>query len=289
MKHLKKYNEELKDWTYKQAAEKLKKLGHERRSKELEDWREIRKQQEQEKREKSRLERLSKFPSFQMEVRLDSWNPNTRSTTKGTESVVKGNFYVDIDCAFDMIDDHIYWWLESKMNDRLSFMLDMGIIPADEEAKKSLNDAQDRLSEEIWDNALWGSYLLIYLTEKGKDLNDSTKIEVELESRENNTIIFSTRRDALKFKRLLVAHFEGKNNFGGGSTWAPDGPAPKLKELFKGQEKYYTDIENIEDREGITWIKDKYNIPEDSPIKAEHYQKLVDAIKRMSVNDLYRD
>ena len=38
MKHLKKFNEELKPSTYLSASRKLKKLGHERRSKELEIW-----------------------------------------------------------------------------------------------------------------------------------------------------------------------------------------------------------------------------------------------------------
>jgi hypothetical protein len=114
MKYLKKFNEELKPQTYKNASRKLTKMGHTDRAKKLSDWADKREGDENLVRWGKNIEEFSKFGKFSIKVT----NPETN------ESFV-GDFYLDI--IFDELG-----FIESVGDSDVGIWFHIGAIPVDE-------------------------------------------------------------------------------------------------------------------------------------------------------------
>lgn len=294
MKYLKRFNEELNPNVYKNAAKKLDKIGHKRRAKSLTEWAEVMQKRKDEEYENEIRERLSQFPVFEIDVRTDSWS---KGSTRHGDSVFTGNFYIDFSFEPDMFNDQLWEVVSGSKPFRypLNLHFDFSIYPADEETKSNLeslhNDGKWIGADEPYHNIYYGTWLYLKLSEKDKSIDESFingGYDMGLEQRERDVFLLANRREALKFKRLLIDAFEGKNDFGK-SRWATKGVADKVKECFKSNEKEFNELRKNPDDRGHEQFIEWFSNNDESPIKEEHYQKVVDAIKGMSLNILYRD
>lgn len=284
MKYLRKYNERLSPSTYRSASRKLKDIGHERRSKTLEEWSEVMQKRKDEEYRRELEERLSKFPSFKMDIRKDSWNRNTRKTEFG-DSILTGNFYINFSFEPDMLNDHLYDWVSGNLDYGLYLHFDIGLFPADEETRNKLEEVKGDLDEEPWNDMLYGTWFTLKLAEgNGKKIEESKNTPITLEPRETDIMLFSNRKEAVKFKRILVDSFSGNSQFGK-SRWAPEGVAARVKKFFIDAEKEYSEPSENLRNEMANW----YSANDESPLREEHYNRVLEIIKRMSINPLYRD
>ena len=289
MKYLKRFNEELQPNTYRKAGEKLTKMGHVRRGGELSKWADESQIKLDKAAELETYNELSKYPSFEMEIRKDRWNSSTKSRDFAKDPLIKGNFFLSITFEDDMFNDQYREWLDnSEYGFNMLFML--GIFPADDETRIKFKEVEDQLSEEIWNSMYWTVWFGFKLAE-----NNSHEIKVGgvvWDTRENDTLLFSNRREALKFKRLLSDCFEGKNKFGQGK-WYPDGVAEVVKKRFtKSREQEIKDICWIRKDDTPEQIEEKETKADqllgDKLLTIDNYNDLVKAIKTMSINQMYR-
>ncbi len=290
MKYLKRFNEELQPYTYRKAADKLTKMGHVRRGSELTKWADETQIKLDKQREIENYNRLSKYPSFEMEIRKDRWNSSSKSRDFAQEPLIKGNFFIDISFEDDMFNDQYSDWLDDKSYG-LNIFFTVGIFPADDETRIKLKQIEDKLSDEVYDSAYYPIWMGFKLSNPKDTKIDFPKSFI-WDTRENDTLLFSNRREALKFKRLLSDCFEGKNKFGE-SKWSPDGIGEVVKKRFT-----LTEDQQIE---RFSWIH-KNDTPEDIQEKRrksierigdnfltiDNYNELVSVIKSISINKLYR-
>lgn len=114
MKYLRRFNEELKTQTYRNAARKLTKMGHDGRAKELSNWADKREGIENVEKWKKNIEEFSPFGKYNIKI----GNPETG------ESFV-GEFYLDV--IFDELA-----FAESIDDTGSGLWFHIGAIPVDE-------------------------------------------------------------------------------------------------------------------------------------------------------------
>lgn len=203
MKYIKRFNEELNSNTYWQAAKKLKDLGHVRRSSVIDNWAKKVHDSEKEIAIVNNIEKYSKNGIFDMTISKSKWNASTRSSSKSP--FISGKFYICLSIETDMFEDTFsYWSSTNEGNFNLSFT--MGVIPADEETKKDF----DAYYFEVYTGVTWLNWLCITLSRKNDNFINPSDIEIE--SREDDIALFSNRREAIKFRKLIFDEISGVNN-----------------------------------------------------------------------------
>lgn len=186
MKYLKKFNEELKSSTYKRAADQLKRLGHKRRSNELENWSKEVKIREDDKKAKELISKLSPVGEFEMDI-LDNKN-NKLFTSK---------FYINLYFSSDLFIDMYYDYVRDSenYNNGFGFSFDICLVPASDD-EKSLEFKQ------MFKDSSWlGSYYIssFYIND---DINNGNNYDIT--PIENDDSLFSNRKEAFKFKKEFI-------------------------------------------------------------------------------------
>jgi hypothetical protein len=193
MKYLKLF-EELKSETYKEVALKLKRMGHERRSKEIYDWASV-------VQKKETYEKWSKLGTFGMSFYQTKWNSSTR--TSEYKFLFEGQFYIALE-----VDSDFLWERLSEIQDNSLFIIfDFGVLPANKETAQKMLE-YDEIKNDSWQGGYRNSNFSIKLSERGYEI--LPKAESYFEPNYFLTHLPTNRREALKFHRLLVNLFEQK-------------------------------------------------------------------------------
>ena len=289
MKYLKKFNEELKPHIYRNAAGELKKIGHTRRSNELEKWADKVQLDLDNLEYKETYDRLSKYPSFELELRNDKWDRDSKSYKFADDASIKGNFYLDASFEEDMFTDQYRDWLGDPQYG-ISLFFSIGIFPADDETRIKFDklDKEGGLSEETWNGMYWPCWMGVRIAD-GSGLKVGS---IFWDMRTNETLLFSNRKEAFKFKKLISDAIDCKNKFGE-SKWSKDGIGGSLKERFELTEEQQV-LKNCWIRQNDTpeQIEEK-KIKEREVINGRYltpeiYEDIKKSIKNMSLNIMYR-
>ena len=293
MKYLKKFNEELKPYTYRKAAAALKKMGHSRRASALTEWEEETKKREEIKARNELKAKLEKTPPFSMKFFRDKWNSSTRSRDFGQEPFFEGNFYIGGYFEEDWASDDESWEEYERDNtSTIQFSFGISIFPADEETQLRFEQEE---WDNIWRNQAWPVNFTIRLND-GKTTLDQEKSETFWEEREDGVCLFSNRSEAMKFKRFLISSLSGGDD--------------DFSKSFKDVKSFISNkIKSYNDKDNYYWtrvpsagVPDHYEIKKiynndyywsfgdkECNLKESDYNYFEKAIKRMSLNNLYRD
>jgi len=309
MRHLKRFNEELEPSTYTRASKKLREMGHSNRAAQLDSWYIKRLKDEENKAIQRMRDTLSQTPPFRMKFFRDRWN---NGRVLAAEPYFEGNFYLDLlyesDWMYDSED-----FLEYELDDKnqIQFPFSIGLMPADEETQEKFNGQE---FEYVWRNMIWPIYLYIRLNDSKTTVKEGNS-KVFWEEREDGTILFADRREAMKFKRLLFESINSDNQFGK-QFKKVDRQIKEMIDKFESKDRYYwqkapikngeVDFEKIPNRNlegdmieiadssdiGISYNKNKYYWyfgNKESNLKQIDMKQFENAIRKMSINSLYRD
>jgi len=275
MKHLKSINE-LKSSTYTSAANKLKQMGHIRRSGELEQWTKEVQNKEKDARELQNYNEFKHDVPFKINLVKAKWDSATK--TRKHDIMVTGNFYLKP--SFD------FSWAQDQYNDNtdengtteytLHMPFEIGIMAADEETKEKFRSIEKNLSDEVYEGVYWSQRLYYKLINEGSKEMTPTG-EFSWECRESDEIMFENRAEALRFKKMFVDAVHGRNTFGN-SKWVPS-MHEQLKKFFLGDwlQRYNRDTKSYDkvDRQEV--------------FNEEAFQRFLDSTNKMSINQLYRN
>ena len=207
MKFLKKFNEELEPWTYQRAAAKLKKLGHERRAKSLEEWgKQVRNIESLKKWEDNR-EKFSKWGKATIKFLNNQFNKITGDLK---QEVFRGDFYL----VFHFDDVAHLENIETGGDFNFSIQLSVGLVPVDNETLElCLKHFPDN---DFWNGFFWGLWARVqYKVEKERlhfvkvtynPYDESLTLEPH----------FVDRKGALTFKKGLMACFDENDEYPSG-------------------------------------------------------------------------
>jgi hypothetical protein len=260
MKYLKKFNEELSPATYRKAAKSLTSLGHAKRAADINAWADLSKEREDARKEKAIIDLYSKHGVFKIDI--------------GTK--VSGNFYLWL--VFDESSNLENWeyWEEDGRFDGMSLwmIMDICLYPADEETLEKCKDIdfypgrpyyasnfQIKMSDAV--GVERGG------TERDEDLPyESGQWELALTGKGNVSYIegneyninFANRIEANKFRKLVMDVFEGSIEMGATSQ-NPGGVKERIMDFYCN-------------KKGVT---------------IEEFDNVVDSLRRISVNNLYKD
>ena len=276
MKHLRKFNEELKSSTYASAANKLKGMGHIRRAGELEQWTKEVVNKEKDARELENFNSFKHDVPFKINLVKSKWNSNTKS--RDYEIMMSGEFYLK-----PSFDNH---WAQDQYNENAGedgtteysyhMPFEVGIMPADDEAKELFRLIEDKLSDEVYEGVYWLQRLYYKIINEGVREITPTG-EFSWECRESDEIMFENRSEALRFKKMFVDAVHGRNTFGN-SKWCPS-MHEQLKKFFIGDrlQRYNRDTKSYDklDRSDV--------------FNEEAFKRFLDSTNRMSVNQLYKN
>ena len=270
MKHLRKFNEELKSSTYKVAANKLKNMGHIRRSSELEKWSEEVANKEKDARELQNYNEFKHDVPFKISIIKSIYNGAGKPRTEMV--IISGNFYIkptfDAYWARDNYDDNVnYDAGDGTMNYKYMLPFEIGIRAADEETKEKFRAVESELSDELYEGAYWLQRLYYPIIAEGSKIVEPNG-EYFWECRENDQLFFDSRSEAMRFKKMFVDAVHGRNDFGT-TRWVPEGLHKQLEKFFSGD-----------------WLDDNKKQPD--TFNGEAFQKFLNSVNRMSVNQLYR-
>ena len=255
MKHLRKYNEELKSGTYKSAADKLAKIGHVKRPEELMKWHLVTKEKEKEEDNRKAIEEASKLGTYKM-------------TLNGRDGKFTGDFYVYFYWNDDSFDENYQDW-KSFDSSSLWLQFDFAVLPASEESKEF---AQNVLDKEIGLNNHGKCYLGSFglnLSQGGNEYNEETNKETFVlkpnggfyfEEYDSISWYMADRANAQKFKKMLYDIFEGN------IIWR-ETPA-----LPGGVKEQILDF-----------------LCSDMGHSLEEFEQFIDSVKQISLNKIYKD
>ena len=250
-------NEELKPQTYISAADKLSKLGHIKRPEQLKAWAETIKQREVEATHKKALEEAKKLGQFQL--RLDGRGSEVRFANCYIQLYFNSDYYLS-----ELLPE---WFDGQRYNIWPQFMF--GIHPVSEE---DLEVLEWYIGSDIkgWTNRangiMWLQDIYINLTTQSYKDEDGVKLPltpsgvVSIEGSEFREVYFANRREAIKFRNLLVALFEGDIDY----------IQPNGKD-FK---------EDILE----TWCEH-----DERPVELSEFEEFIDKLRTTRLNSLYRD
>lgn len=263
MKHLKHFNE-LKSYTYRTASDKLKKLGHSKRSAALMDWSDKTKIKEEENQRKERFNLWSNYGIWDMTIANSMYD---RAAKKGYyQFITSGKFVISLNLETDWADERINDW--PNENFYLSFGL--GMAPADEETEKNITNLDKKNSDLVYNKALWPQWYDIKLS---KDVNiDGASYEkiikpegvYSISYNDGVVALFDNRQNTFKFRKLLI-------------------------DIFEGRVKMITD-KNCVDM--LTQTKNVFDKMQDRGIiksSKESFDEFVLSIRKMSLNNLYKE
>ena len=250
-------NEELKPQTYISAADKLTKLGHIKRPEQLKSWAETIKQREIDAKHKMALEEAKKLGQFQL-----------RFVGRGSE-IRFANCYIQLYFNSDYyLSEMLPEWLDGERN-ALWTQFMFGIHPVSSEDLEVLDwyvggDVKQYTNGN--NGIIWLQDIYINLTTQNCKDEDGVKLPmvssgvVSIESSEFSDVYFSNRREAIKFRNLLVDLFEGDIDY-----IQPNG------------KDFKEDI--IE-----TWCDH-----EERPVELSELEDFIDKLRVVRLNSLYRD
>ena len=250
-------NEELKPQTYISAADKLTKLGHIKRPEQLKSWAETIKQREIDTKHKMALEEAKKLGQFQL-----------RFVGRGSE-IRFANCYIQLYFNSDYyLSEMLPEWLDGERN-ALWTQFMFGIHPVSSEDLEVLDwyvggDVKQYTNGN--NGIIWLQDVYINLTNQSHIAPDGVKLPmvssgvVSIESSEFSDVYFSNRREAIKFRNLLVDLFEGDIDY-----IQPNG------------KDFKEDI--IE-----TWCDH-----EERPVELSELEDFIDKLRVVRLNSLYRD
>ena len=249
-------NEDLDPRTYISAADKLKNLGHIKRPEQLRAWAEVVRQRERDAKHKMALEEAKKLGQFQLRF-------------------VRGGEIRFADCYIQLYFSSDYYlsemlpeWLEGE-RDTLWPQFMFGVHPVSEEDLEVLDwyvggDVKQYTNGN--NGIIWLQDVYINLTNQSHIAPDGVKLPmvstgaVSIEGSEFSEVYFSNRREAIKFRNLLVDLFEGDIDY-----IQPNG------------KDFKEDI--IE-----TWCEH-----EERPVELSELEDFIDKLRMTSLNKLYRD
>ena len=273
MKYLKRYNEELKYSTYTQAANKLKGLGHVRRASVLSDWAEQKKLEEEKARYKEIYDALSKYGSFELEICKSKYDSASRMSSY-SEPFLTGNFLIVTTFENGWFSDMVGDYLGEGREYSLSIPLEMGIMPADDLTLQKFMDLEEEFSREVYDGILWTSRIWIKLFDEKSNVVVSNG-PANYEPVENDCVFFVNRREATRYKNLLVTGISGESDY---CNWQWSNGLKS--DIIKFIEEQTSDT--------TKWIKErteKYGVI----LTKEDLPKIVSSMKTLSINRMYRD
>ena len=249
-------NEDLDPRTYISAADKLKNLGHIKRPEQLRAWAEVVRQRERDAKHKMALEEAKKLGQFQLRF-------------------VRGGEIRFADCYIQLYFSSDYYlsemlpeWLEGE-RDTLWPQFMFGVHPVSEEDLEVLDwyvggDVKQYTNGN--NGIIWLQDVYINLTNQSHIAPDGVKLPmvstgaVSIEGSEFSEVYFSNRREAIKFRNLLVDLFEGDIDY----------IQPNGKD-FK---------EDILE----TWCDH-----EERPVELSELEDFIDKLRVVRLNSLYRD
>ena len=284
MRHLKRFNEELKLSTYKRASEKLKKIGHSNRAKAFDDVIEKKKKEEEDKRAKEGIENwknnvaeYSKFGEFKFKIspkgqnRREGTNPQTGHkfwvNQKG-KSLISDNFYLYLDFDSDAFDDEIYQNKSSGSFDDsfdINFSMSVGIIPKTEDLIKECKEklTENKLDPDFGNGFFWSNWIGFRIKADGDNIKISDFYVDPYDESVTGYIDIADRRTAGLFRNLLIGIFSNKIKYPSGRKDIPD--------MYEYLES------NLCNRSGLS---SEYGL------EMNHF---VEALKRTSANSLFTE
>lgn len=259
MKYLKKFNEELKSETYKQVADRLSRKGHAKRAARMLSYVDEVKLKE---REQSLLRTIEKYKdSGIFEVKLDVWGTNK-------EELI-ANFYLVASCESHWFSDMLVDWLDEDFDWGLSIPFEFGLVPADLE---TLGKIEKYLDHRMYDSVVWTNRNFCYFIKRQNHLNPSAVVEAP-EGIDNQPFKFTSRRDAMRFKKLIVDSLTGVTN------WC--NLADDLRKAVVMDDEKWIEMCNKHCSEHIIEQSPENNLTEES------FQNIVGAFRNLRVNDYY--
>ena len=257
-------NEDLDPRTYISAADKLKSLGHIKRPEQLRAWAEVVRQREKDAKHKMALEEAKKLGQFQLRFVKGG------GTVMGLGSEIKfANCYIQLYFNSDYyLSEMLPEWLDLDRNSLWpQFMF--GVHPVSEEDLEVLDwyvGGDIRGYTNSNNGIIWLQDVYINLTNQNCKDEDGVKLPmvstgaVSIECSEFSEVYFSNRREAIKFRNLLVGLFEGDIDY-----IQPNG------------KDFKEDI--IE-----TWCDH-----EERPVELSELEDFIDKLRMIRLNSLYRD
>ena len=197
-------NEELKYQSYQSAAAKLSKLGHVKRSTELQKWSDEIKKRESDVKTKMFEEDAKQLGTFQMKI-------------TGNKQNIEGDFYVSFYFNTDTIDDQFYNWYDGGA---LWLEFPFAVIPVNDETKAKMIEGVEPNYGKPNNGMYYFQSMYLNFSEAitlGSDSEEDKKSwvmkprgSVSLEDYGEFYPVFSNRSSAVRFKKALIDVFEGK-------------------------------------------------------------------------------
>jgi hypothetical protein len=150
------------------------------------------------------FEKWAKLGTFEMSFYKTKWDQSTKTTNH--EFLFDGNFHVGLEVDSDFFCERISE-IQDNQNDNLFLIFNFGVIPADKETEDKMLSYPE-IKNNMWNNGYWNSNFSIKLSQKGFEI--SPKAEAYFEEFEGFKYHPSNRRSASKFHRLIVDIFEEK-------------------------------------------------------------------------------
>ena len=268
MKYIKSFNEELRPYIYKNAADKLRTTyGHHKRADKLDAYSNELYNKETLKKIDANRQRCSKYGSFKGKLKVQTRDRNWRVIS---DTTIEGNFYIslwfDDEWFTDIIQES---WIAEGFQYACALPFDFDIIAADEETQQKIDETGCEQNDGlIYCNRLEMSYIT---RQPDQDYIVDPKGFAFYDRDQDTAFYFSNRTDALRFKKLFVAAILGENDFGVDHTWIKHST---LKEHIKA---------TLEKQDCVTDDGELMINPEEDLIKLQNSAKL------MSLNILYRE
>jgi len=268
MKYIKSFNEELRPHVYKSAAAKLRQdYGHHKRADKLDAYGDEIYNKEALKRIENNRQKFSKYGSFKGRLKVQL---RDRSWKIINEDTIEGNFYIslwfDDDWFTDMIRES---WIAEGFQYGCALPFDFDVKAADEETQKKIDETGVEQNDGmVYSNRLEMGY--ISRQPDGDYIVDPKSFSF-YDRDQYSEFYFSTRSDALKFKRLFVGAILGENAFGVDHSWVK---YPTLKDHIKST----LERQDCVTDDGVSLIDQE-----------EDLIKLQNSAKLMSLNILYKE
>lgn len=245
-------NEELKSDVYKSAADKLKKLGHIKRPEELMKWHEITKQKEIDATKLATLNDCKQLGIYQLYLGYHKG---------GQKFDYKGDFYINI--AFDSynLDDQYPEWKDGQGNLWISFSF--GVIPVNEDGQQFCKEVVEPIiglsSDKItyWLGSFWLNISRTISPEE--PLKFQPEGQGYFEEYEGNWYL-TNRASAMRFKDTLYRIFNGDIII----RETSDKPGGMKEEIID-------------------------ELCNERPHDIDEYEDIMNSIKRINLNKLYKD
>lgn len=214
MKYLKKFNE-LKSSTYRRAAKMLQN-DFPNRAKAMTDYVASVEERERLERIKTKRETYAHTGVFKASIVLDKMEVSGSNRIlhyvsplkeKGIEGEMTGNFHLALFFDEGMLNDMMYDYISGSTN--IVWMnFTIGIVAADDETAEWFDHPEKgvRKWDFYWDGSYGPNRPYVKLTNDAGNFDPSP---MRNEIWENDRFVFEGRKEAVKFRKLMIDIFEG--------------------------------------------------------------------------------